>query len=343
MSFGVFFGGAIGKILVILEHMLFEEPKTRKPNLYPWTKDFISAIQNGFWSDKEFSFQSDIQDFKVKLSDQEREVIQRTVSAIGHSECKVKKYWLLVSENFPHHSIFDLSVTLSANECVHNSSYERLLEVLDLEHVFEENLQTEVLKGRIEYLNKHLNKNFSDNKKQYIYSIILFTLFVEYVSLFSQFYIILWFGRYRNVLKDTNQQVLYTRTEEGLHFQVGVKFIETLREEYPQYFDKELEDRVRLEAAEAFKFESKMIDWMLGDFTGERINPTILKEYVKNRLNSGLTQMGIPPVFVIDQNISRDFEWMNEEVLGNTVTDFFYKRPTSYQKKFKPITKEELF
>jgi ribonucleoside-diphosphate reductase beta chain len=28
-----------------------------------------------------------------------------------------------------------------------------------------------------------------------------------------------------------------------------------------------------------------------------------------------------------------EFEWMDEEVLGNTMTDFFYKRPVEYAKK----------
>ncbi len=52
--------------------MLFEEQVSRKPNLYPWTDEFVNAMHNGFWTDKEFNFQSDVQDFKVNLNDQER-------------------------------------------------------------------------------------------------------------------------------------------------------------------------------------------------------------------------------------------------------------------------------
>ena len=49
-----------------------------------------------------------------------------------------------------------------------------------------------------------------------------------------------------------------------LHAQVGIKLINTLREEYPDLFDDELEARVREECIDALKAESKVIDWITG-------------------------------------------------------------------------------
>ena len=59
---------------------IFTEQLSRKPNLYPWTDQFIEAMHNGFWTDKEFSFKSDIQQFKVELTDQERDCCTYTFS-----------------------------------------------------------------------------------------------------------------------------------------------------------------------------------------------------------------------------------------------------------------------
>ena len=36
--------------------MLFEEQISRKPDQYPWTKQFIDAIWQGFWTPDEFNF-----------------------------------------------------------------------------------------------------------------------------------------------------------------------------------------------------------------------------------------------------------------------------------------------
>ena len=68
---------------------IFEEQVSRKPDRYPWTEQFIESMHNGFWTDKEFNFQSDIQDFKVNLTEQEREMVVRCLSAIGqtHPTC----------------------------------------------------------------------------------------------------------------------------------------------------------------------------------------------------------------------------------------------------------------
>ena len=54
-------------------------------------------------------------------------------------------------------------------------------------------------------------------------------------------------------------------------------------------------------------------------------------------------QIGIGKIFEIDPNSVRDFEWMDEEVLGNTSTDFFYKRPVEYAKKSQVFSAEDLF
>lgn len=322
---------------------MFDEQISRKPDRYPWTEEFITAMHNGFWTDKEFNFQSDIQDFKVNMSAEEKEVIKNTLSAIGQIEVAVKKFWAKLGDNLPHPSLVDLGYVMANVEVIHNNAYERLLKVLDLEDIFEENLKNNVIVGRVNYLRKYLHKYYADSKKQYIYSLILFTLFIENVSLFSQFYVVLWFGRYKNMLKDTNQQVSYTRAEERLHAEAGIKIVNTLKKEYPDLFDKDLEDKILHESEEAFKAESKMIDWMIGDYKGERISAEILKEYVKSRINDSLTAIGYNKIFVIDPVIARDFEWMDEEVLGNNMTDFFYKRPTEYSRNTHAFTAESLF
>jgi ribonucleoside-diphosphate reductase beta chain len=323
--------------------MLFEEQISRKPDHYPWTGQFIDAMHNGFWTDKEFNFQSDIQDFKVNLTQEEQQVMTRALSAIGQIEVAVKKFWAKLGDNLPHPSITDLGYVMANTEVIHNNAYERLLKMLDLESIFEENLKLDIISGRVAYLRKYLHKYYKDSKKQFIYSLILFTLYIENISLFSQFYIVLWFGRFRNVLKDTNQQVLYTKNEELLHAQVGIKLVNVLRSEYPELFDAELETLIRSEAEQAFKSECKIVDWLLGDYTGPRLNANVLKEYIKQRFNDSLTQIGFDKLFEIDEKLALDFEWMDEEVLGNSATDFFYKRPVDYSKKNKTYTEDDLF
>ena len=322
---------------------IFTEQVSRKPNRYPWTDQFIEAMHNGFWTDKEFSFKSDIQQFKVELSDQEREIIVRTLSAIGQIEVAVKTFWAKLGENLPHPSLSDLGYVMANVEVIHNNAYERLLQILGLEDIFEENLKLEWIQGRVKYLRKYTHKFYKDSKKQYLYSLILFTLFVENVSLFSQFYIINWFARNKNVLKDTDQQVKYTRNEENIHALVGIKIINTIKEEHPELFDKELEERILHEAEEALTAESKIVDWMVNGYKEDGLNADLLKGFIKNRIISSLDQIGFKAPFEVDNDALEATMWFEEELMGNNMADFFHTRPTEYSKKNQSFDEEDLF
>ncbi len=323
--------------------MIFEEQITRKPDNYPWTQEFIEAMHNGFWTHKEFNFQSDIQDFRVNLNDQERTIITRALSTIGQLEISVKKFWAKLGDNLPHPSINDMGYVMANIEVIHGDAYERLLEVLGIDDSFEEILKLDMIKGRVNYLRKHLHKFHNDNKKQFIYSLILFTLFVENIALFSQFYTIGFFSRFKNFLKDTNKQVEYTSREENLHAMIGIKLINTIKSEHPELFDEELETKILYEAKEALKYECQIVEWIVNGYGNEYLSSDLLKEFIKNRMNESLKQIGYSEIFDIDHEKLAKTIWFDEQVLGNNMTDFFHSRPVEYSKKSQSFSEEDLF
>ena len=270
-------------------------------------------------------------------------MVVRALSAIGQIEVAVKTFWANIGDKMPHPSIRDLGYAMANSEVIHNLAYEKLLDVLHLTHVFEENMNEKVIKGRVDYLRKYLKKTYKDDKKQYIYSIMLFTLFVENVSLFSQFYIIMHFNRNRSVLKDCAQQVQYTRNEEMLHAQVGIQLINTMREEYPEYFDAELEARVQEECIESLKAESKVIDWIMSEYSVPGLNADILKSFISKRMADSIEAIGFDKskIYYNQHHIDETY-WFDEELLGANMTDFFQKRPVEYAKG-KGITADDLF
>lgn len=323
--------------------MIFDEQIARKPDHYPWTQDFIEAMHNGFWTHREFNFQSDIQDFLVNLTDQEKQIIIRALSTIGQLEISVKKFWAKLGENLPHPSLNDLGYTMAHVEVIHGDAYERLLEVLGIDDNFEKILELKIIKNRVNYLRKHLEKFSNDHKKQFVYSLILFTLFVENIALFSQFYTIGFFGRFKNMLKDTNKQVEYTSREENLHAMIGIKIINVIRKEYPELFDKELESKILSESKEAVKYECEIIDWIINGYGHEYLNSDLLKQFVKNRLNESLYDIGYDKIFKIDHKLLSKTTWFDEQILGNNMTDFFHSRPVEYAKKALAFDAEALF
>ncbi len=104
-------------------------------------------------------------------------------------------------------------VAISGN-CRHSDAYSHLLEILGLNDDFAMLLQNPVIQGRVDYLTKYL-KGASDNSNEnYTLTLTLFSIFIENVSLFSQFLVIKSFNKYMNTLKDIDNVVQSTMKEE---------------------------------------------------------------------------------------------------------------------------------
>lgn len=325
--------------------MLFEGQVSRKPNKYPWTQDIINALWTSHWTPNEFNFRSDYNQFHSELTEEERGVVVRTLSAIGQIEISVKRFWADLGVNLPHPALSDMGLVMANNEVIHNQSYEKLLDILQIKDAFDEALKEPVIMGRVQYLKSYLDKTYDDKRKQYLYALILFSLFVENTSLFGQFYVILNFNRFKAVLKDTAQQVHYTKEEENLHAIAGKMLIRTMRSEYPEFFDDDLMLTVYEKCEQAIKHEFRIIDWIMQGYESEKLSAPILKAYIKNRLSVSMEDCGFMPLELTDEEteLLKETQWMEEDTRGRTLSDFFQKRPTDYSKDHRTFNEEDLF
>ncbi|WP_251980996.1 ribonucleotide-diphosphate reductase subunit beta, partial [Salinibacter ruber] len=57
---------------------IFDERVNLKPYEYPHLLEFKTAIRQSYWVHDEFSFEGDVQDFRVNCTDAERSVIKKT-------------------------------------------------------------------------------------------------------------------------------------------------------------------------------------------------------------------------------------------------------------------------
>lgn len=323
---------------------IFTERKNYKPFEYSHITDpLINAMWAGHWTHNEFNFLNDIQDYKTKLTEEERGVIKRAILLTSQVEVAVKSYWSNIGKLLPKPEIADMGAVFGGIEVIHSKAYAEILTKLGLEDDFNELLKEKVVKGRVEYLSKYVNKIYKNDHKNICYSLVLFTLFTEYTALFSQFYIILGFNRFKGVLKDVANVVQYTSKEENLHAEGGMALLLEIRKECPELFDNEFTKRIKAEVLEAFKAENDLIDWILEEYENDFLSKDILKTYVKRRLNECLEKMEIPAVFELEEEHNKKTIWMDEEVYASALTDFFHKRPIEYSKKMRTFNEEDLF
>lgn len=323
---------------------IFKERRNYKPFEYSHITDpLINAMWASHWTHNEFNFLNDVQDYKTRLTEQERGVVKRAILLTSQVEVAVKSYWGSIGKLLPKPEIADMGAVFGGVEVIHSRAYAEILSKLGLEAEFSELFNEKVILGRVNYLSKYVNKIYKNDHKNICYSLVLFTLFTEYTALFSQFYIILGFNRFNNILKDVANVVQYTSKEENLHAEGGIALLLEIKKENPELFDEEFTSKIQEEVLEAFKAESDLIDWILRDYENEFLSKDILKTYVKRRLNECLEKMGMSPTLELNEELNSKTAWMDEEVYASALTDFFHKRPIEYSKKMKTFDDSDLF
>lgn len=323
---------------------IFEERLEYKPFQYGHITDpLIDAMTEGHWTHKEFTFARDVQDFHTAIDAHQQEVLRRTILLISQVEIAVKTYWGNIGNLLPKPEIADMGAIFGGIEVIHSRAYSHILTKLGLEDDFKLLFNEPVIEGRIRYLKKHNEKIYDNNKKQVCYSLALFTLFTENVSLFSQFYIILAFNRFNALFKDVANVVNYSALEENLHAQGGIMLLNQIKKEEPELFDEELIEKITSEAKEAIRIESELIAWILHGYDDEYISQDLLETFIKLRMNNAMIDIGLPTLFELDEHLIDKVSWMDEEICAGRVVDFFDGRPTEYNLSRKSFDEEDLF
>lgn len=322
---------------------VFEKRINLKPYEYPHLYQYVDAIRHSYWIHTEFNFTSDIQDFKTRLSDVERSAIKNTLLAISQIEVAVKTFWGDIYQRMPKPEIGAVGATFAESEVRHHDAYSHLLEILGLNHEFNTLKKKPVIMKRVHYLETALKNAKSEDKRDYAESILLFSLFIEHVSLFSQFLIIMAFNKHRNMLKGISNAVEATSKEEQIHGDFGIDLIKILQDENPEWFSGEYNEMIREVCLQAYDAESQVVDWIFESGELEFLPKAVIQEFIKNRFNQSLESIGIEKTFEVDQNLLQETEWFDDEIIGTKHGDFFVKRSINYSKRTQSITSEDLF
>jgi ribonucleoside-diphosphate reductase beta chain len=313
------------------------------PYEYPQLLAYKDAIRHSYWIDTEFNFTEDIQDFKVTITAEERDVIKKTMLAIAQIEVNVKTFWADLYKRMPITEVGDVGMTFAESEVRHKDAYARLLRILGLEKEFQSVIDVPAIAGRLKYLKKYLDGTRSRDDKMYTKSVLLFSLFIEHVSLFSQFLIMMSFNKEKNVFKGISNVVEATSKEEDIHGNFGAELINIIKKENPEWFDAEFEELIYSACRKAYRAECGILDWIFEKGQLSFLPQNTIQHFIKNRFNNSLEKIGMKPIFEVDSELLSSTEWFDIEILGTKEGDFFYKKSVDYNKKSKSITEDDLF
>lgn len=322
---------------------IFRKRTNLKPYEYPQLGEYVDAIRHSYWVHTEFNYTSDIQDIKINMNEAERNAVTRAMLAISQIEVAVKSFWGKIYDKMPKPEIGNVGATFAESEVRHADAYSNLLKLIGLNKEFETLMEVPAIRRRIKYLERTIANGRAVENRDYFESIILFSMFIENVSLFSQFLVIMSFNKHKNLLKGMSNAVEATSKEEDIHAKFGFDLVNVIKSENPSWWTPELVEDIIDTTLDAYDSEAEVVEWIFekGDLDFLTKDETL--EFIKDRFNRSLNSIGINSIFEIDPVLLKRTEWFDDEILTTKHTDFFHKRSINYSKKAKSVTEDDLF
>ena len=298
-----------------------------KPFEYQTAFEFYKDQHRAHWLADEVPLSSDLNDWKLKLSESEKSLIGNILKSFAQTETYVNDYWATkVAVWFPKHEIKAMACAFADFESIHAEAYARLNEELGLDD-FEAFMEDEEAKAKID----RIVELPGDTLREKALSLAIFSAFTEGVNLFSSFAILMSF-QLRNLMKGTGQIVEWSVRDESLHSKAGCWLFRTMLEEMPELkegMESQIYDACDISVKLEFDFIDKAFE--MGEIEGLNINQ--LKNFIKERANQKLIELGYNPLYNdIDPNLLKSMEWFGHLTSGKTHQDFFAGRVTDYSK-----------
>lgn len=302
---------------------LNDERNYFKPFNYPWAYDAWLKHEQSHWLHTEVPMAEDVQDWKKKLSDQEKHFLTQifrffTQGDIDVAGGYVKNYL----PNFPQPEIRMMLSGFAAREALHIAAYSHLIETLGLpETTYNEFLQYVEMKEKHDFITDLGVENIAEN-------IAVFSAFTEGMQLFSSFIMLLNFPRHGK-MKGMGQIVTWSIVDETQHAEAMIKLFRTYIEENRELWNDELKGKIYTIATRMVELEDKFIDLAFGTGAIEGLTSEEVKKYIRYIADRRLISLGLKGVFKVKRN---PLPWVEEMINAPTHTNFFENRATDYAK-----------
>lgn len=307
---------------------LLDPRPSYSPFEYPKAYEYWELQQKSHWLPNEVNMSSDINDWKVTLSETEKNVIGHILKGFTQSEVFIQEYWgQMIGKWFKKPEIQMMAAAFSSMESVHAVSYALLDSSLGLED-FDAFLHEPTAKAKIDRLITTKGKN----KEEIAKSLAIFSAFNEGVNLFSSFAVLLNFSRF-NKLKGVGQIIAYSIKDESLHSDAGCWLFRTLISEFPDLMSEQLKSDLYDAARLTVELEDDFIAKAFSFGEIEGIAEKEIKNFIRFRTNTKLNDLGLKKLWKnIDKELLSKMEWFDVLSAGTNHSDFFASRVSDYSR-----------
>jgi ribonucleoside-diphosphate reductase beta chain len=296
-----------------------------RPFEYPHYFEFFKQQNQAHWLPTEVPMESDISDYRFNLSKEELALITQILRFFTQSDIEVNNnYNTRLIPRFPKPEIKMMLSSFAAMESVHVWAYSYLNDSLGLPDTeYSAFLEYESMNQKYDFFQRFP----SDSVEDLLINLAVFGGFVEGVSLFSSFAILMNFPRLGK-MKGVGQIVTWSIRDETLHSNGVCRLFRDVLDEHPNLWTKKFKTKLYTACQEMIDLEDKFIDtcFEVGPIPG--LKKEEMKQYIRFIADKKLGDLRLDPLY----NVSNPLHWLDNLVNAKEHANFFENRATEYSK-----------
>ncbi len=310
--------------------------------LYPMKHKFAWEYYNignaNNWLPTEISMQKDIEQWRAKdvLTDDERKALKVVLGFFTTGDSIAANNIILAF--YKHITSPECRMYLlrqGYEEAVHTHSYQYIVESLGLDEgeIFNMYREVEAIYNKDNFVltfnegifDPHFKTGTFENDQKFLENIIVFSLILEGIFFYSSFAVMFGFQR-QNKMVGSAEQIQYIMRDESMHLNFGINMINSIKEEQPELWTKEFQNRVIDLVKRGVDLESTFAKEVFpkGIFG---MNAEGFRKYIEHIADRRLSRINLPPQY----NTPNPFPWMSEAIDLNKEKNFFETRVTEYK------------
>lgn len=299
--------------------------KVYKPFEYPQFFEYFTQQNQAHWMPTEIPMENDIIDYKNNLTPAETSLIISILRFFTQSDIEVNNnYNTRLIPSFPKPEIKMMLSAFAAMEGVHVWAYSYLNDSLGLpEKEYSAFLDYESMRKKYDYIQSFDVRSVED----LAVNLAVFGGFIEGVSLFSSFAILMNFPRLGK-MKGVGQVVTWSIRDESLHSAAVCRLFRDLISENKHLWTNDLQQTLLSACRDMVNLEDAFIDtcFSMGDVPGLKAEE--VKQYIRYIADRRLNDLGLDAMY----NVSNPLPWLDVMINAKEHTNFFENRATEYSK-----------
>lgn len=296
-----------------------------RPFEYPHFFEYFQKQNQAHWLPTEVPMESDISDYRFKIDPTEQHLIMQILRFFTQSDIEVNNnYNTRLIPIFPKPEIKMMLSAFAAMESIHVWAYSYLNDSLGLpEAEYSAFLQYESMRNKYNYFQEFDIHNTED----LLVNLAVFGGFIEGVSLFSSFAILMNFPRIGK-LRGVGQIVTWSIRDESLHSEAVCRLFRDLMMEHKNLWTPPLHKRIYEACRAMVALEDAFIDsvFSMGPVPG--LTAQEVKTYIRYTADRKLIDLRLDKIF----HAHNPLTWLEVMVNAKEHTNFFENRATEYAK-----------